>query len=101
MLTKRDLENIGLVVDKLIDKRFIDFAIKMEEMINSKIESLAIMVARGFEEAKENTQRWIRESEERLSSRIDHIEFGLIREHSNRIERLEDNVRIIKTDLGL
>jgi hypothetical protein len=68
-----------------------------KEYFDKAIEKLAISTARGFEEAKTN----LKETEERLAVRIDHIEYGLIREHGNRIEKLEDNMRIVKTDLGM
>jgi len=57
-------------------------------------EDLAQMVAKGFE----NTAT--KDDIARLDERLDSIE-GFMRGHDNRIERLEDNMRQVKTKLEL
>ncbi len=112
MLTETDLENIGELIDTKLDKKLSGFGVgleaRLEAKIDTKIEELAIMVARGFEEAKkdlneakEELRDKMRDMKEELLVRIDHIEFNLHRNHDNRIEKLEDDMRIVKTDLGL
>lgn len=79
-----------------------------QQFINKKIEHLASMVAKGFENT--STKKDISEINTRLDhvdkrldgidERLDRIENLLIRAHENRIERLEDKVRILETALG-
>lgn len=72
-----------------------------QQFINKKIEHLAGMVAKGFENT--STKKDISEINTRLDrvdERLDRIENLLIRAHENRIERLEDKVRILETALG-
>lgn len=79
-----------------------------QQFINKKIDHLAGMVAKGFENTA--TKKDVSGLETRLDGidkrldgidvRLDHIENLLIRAHENRIERLEDKVRILETALG-
>lgn len=72
-----------------------------QHFINKKIDGLASMVARGFEHTA--TKKDISEVRTRLDGiddRLDRIENLLIRAHENRIERLEDKVRVLETALG-
>ncbi|MCK5059725.1 MAG: hypothetical protein KAR00_01090 [Candidatus Pacebacteria bacterium] len=68
-------------------------------IIKSKvtIEKLAGMVAGGFKEA--SADRKIIEA--RLIQRIEILEHRVLNEHSTWIDILEDNVRQIKTKLGI
>ncbi len=65
------------------------------------LEDLALMVARGFDEVNSKiaelaTKVELQKVEERLTKRIDHIENLLLTDHRNRIERLEDRIRVLE-----
>jgi hypothetical protein len=66
------------------------------------IEQLAEMVAHGFSEtAKKADISAVRQRLEEFATRLDRIENLLLRDHLNRIERLEDSVRVLKTESGM
>ena len=70
------------------------------------IDGLAIMVQRGFESTalKIDMDEGFVRVDKRLDiidKRLDRNENILIRAHENRIERLEDELRIVKTHLKL
>ena len=76
---------------------------KKEEMT---MEKLAIMVKNGFDvtATKEEMRGGFGVMDKRFNEvekRLDRIENLLIRDHSNKIERLEDSMRIVKTKLGI
>jgi len=59
------------------------------------IEKLAEMTQRGFESLEKTMEKRFDE----VDKRFDRIENITLRNHKNRIEKLEDNVREIKTTL--
>jgi archaellum component FlaC len=75
------------------------------------IEDLALMTQRGFSEVhidldsfkKEVNERFNRVDERfgQVDKRFDHIENLLLRAHDNRIEKIEDDIRFLKTTLKL
>lgn len=70
------------------------------------IDDLAIMVSRGFENTatKQDIHEIKEEMNERFDNvniRLDHIEHHLIFGHTNRLESLEDSVRLLKTKAGV
>ena len=67
------------------------------EGVDKQIENLATMTAKGFEETASKVD--LQKVETRLDRRLDRIENLLIRDHNNRIERLEDKVRVLETAL--
>lgn len=74
------------------------------------IEDLAGMTQRGFDgvdkrfgqvDSKiESFRAEVNQRFEHIDARFDHIENLLIRAHENRIEKLEDDMRILKTLVG-
>lgn len=70
------------------------------------IEDLAVMVKRGFDETakKEGVDKRFDEVDERfdkIDKRLDHIENLILRDHVQRIERLEDTVLQLKVKVGM
>lgn len=80
---------------------------KKEKM---NIDKLAIMIKNGFDNVDEKmaTKQEMQEGFDVVNKRFDgidarlnKIENLLIRAHENRIERLEDNMRLVKTKLAI
>lgn len=73
------------------------------------IEDLARITKNGFDTTA--TKQEMREVNDRLDkmdgrldkmdSRLDKMENLLLRAHENRIEKLEDNMRLVKTKIGI
>ncbi len=88
---------------------------KMKKVKKSEItiDDLAVMVSRGFENTttKQDLSGLKEEMNERfdnvdirlqkIDGRLDHIEHHLIFGHTNRLEYLEDAVRLLKTKAGV
>ena len=74
---------------------------RKSKTIDQKIDDLAAMVARGFENlaTKDELQNGLRGLEERLTKRLDRIEF-FVTGHERRIEILEDRVRQLAVRAG-
>ncbi len=65
------------------------------------IDDLARMVQKGFEEtATRGDVSEINTRLDKMDTHLDHIENLLIRAHENRLEILEDKMRIIETAMG-
>ena len=65
-------------------------------------DALARMVKEGFDQTA--TKEQFHTIEKRLGqvdTRLDRIENLLLQDHLNRIERLEDDIRILKTKAGV
>jgi hypothetical protein len=71
--------------------RFGDLATK--DFITEKIDYLAKLIARGFTEMDKRFDA--------IDARFDRIENITLRDHENRIERLEDGQRVVKTYLKI
>lgn len=77
------------------------------------IDDLAIMVQKGFNETASKTDMNVRFEVidarfdavdarfDKVDERLDRIENILIRAHDDRLDRLEDSVRILKTKAGI
>lgn len=73
------------------------------------IEDLALITQRGFEgleqRMREEFKQELKETEKRLTEKLDdrcdRIEFILLRDQSNRLERLEDKMRRVETALEI
>lgn len=66
------------------------------------IDDLAQMVAKGFDGVDKRFDDVASKDDiKRLDTRLDHIENLLIRAHDNRIEKLEDKMRIVETAIGM
>lgn len=70
------------------------------------LDKLAVIVKNGFDATA--TKQEMREGFgsvnkriDGIDTRLDRIENLLIRAHENRIERLEDGMRLVKTQLGI
>ncbi len=76
-----------------------------KEYFDQALEKFAQIIFRGcaLKEDLKNlaTKDDVRQAEERLTQRIDKIEYNLLRAHENRLDKVEDNIRIVKTKLGL
>ena len=68
----------------------------MSKKLEVQIENLAIAVHNGFKEMREEMDRRFTE----VDQRFDRVEMLLLG-HTNRIEILEDKVRLISTKIGL
>ncbi len=79
---------------KAVDKKINDLAASVDE----RFDDLAAMTARGFEETATKTE--LHAVEARLDIRLDRIENILLRDHNNRIERLEDKLLQVEVILG-
>ena len=96
-----------------------DFEKRIEEKINKlaettaagfkavdkKIDGLAAMVNRGFEETAtkaelEDVRVELKGEMSEVKMRLDRIENILLRDHNNRIERLEDKLLQVEVILG-
>jgi hypothetical protein len=116
MLTKQDRSYI----DNLLDKRFDDFEVRFESKMDAKFESLAIMIQRGFSECvtktefrdfKSDMDERFNSVDERFTSVDNHLdnlegkmntlEFKLITAPNNRLDKVEDDIRQIKSKVGL
>ncbi|MFA5830610.1 MAG: hypothetical protein WC878_02150 [Candidatus Paceibacterota bacterium] len=82
--------------------------IKQSTKKETESEMLARLVASGFEDVSKNFEQMrseIKETEARITGhvndRCDRIEYILLRAQDNRIERLEDNMRRVKTALEM
>ena len=91
-------------------KQFLEKAFKKTD---AAIENLAAMTARGFEKVDKRFEKVDKRLDgidgrldgidgrlDGIDVRLDRIENLLIRDNTNRIERLEDKIRIIETALG-
>lgn len=94
MLNTKDLELIEGIVKKIV-----------HEVVNSELSEFAIMVQNGFREIMETkadkadvaTKIDIENLESRLGAKIDRLD----NKFEGRIEKTEDNIRIIKTKLKI
>lgn len=68
--------------------------VRVEKNTDKKIDDLAQMVAKGFEETSKEVNLQFNEVNERL----DRIEKILFWDYKNRIEKLEDQVKELQTD---
>ena len=66
------------------------------------IDDLAVMVKKGFDETEKrvNLDALTKDVAE-LSTKVTRIENILIRAHDNRIYKVEDDIRLIKTKVGI
>lgn len=82
-------------------KKEIKKVVKQSTKKETESEMLARLVVSGFEqmrlEIKETETRIMRH----VDDRCDRIEYLLLRAQDNRIERLEDNMRLVKTALEI
>ncbi|MEK7152175.1 MAG: hypothetical protein AAB773_01965 [Patescibacteria group bacterium] len=91
-------------------KQFLEKGFKKTD---AAIENLAAMTARGFEKVDKRFEKVDKRLDgidgrldgidsrlDGIDVRLDRIENLLIRDNTNRIERLEDKIRIIETALG-
>lgn len=74
--------------------------------VDRKIDELAVLVQSGFKEIIETKadKRDLEETDkkiEKIDYRLDVIEYKLVGGQGRRIERLEDDIRIVKTKIGL
>jgi ribosome-associated translation inhibitor RaiA len=77
---------------------------------NQLVEDLAISVQKGFIEVKQEMKAGFKAVDERLNKveerldkveeRLENIE-GLVGGHERRFERLEDDMRVVKTKVGI
>ncbi|MEK7169683.1 MAG: hypothetical protein AAB767_00150 [Patescibacteria group bacterium] len=66
------------------------------------IDDLAVMVKKGFDEtAKRVNLDALTKDVAELSTKVTRIENILIRAHDNRIYKVEDDIRLIKTKVGI
>ncbi len=97
---ERDFKKIEEKINKLsaattrgfagADKKIADLAVTINTLAKATtqgFEGMAIMVQRGFEETATKTE--LNAVESRLSMRLDRIENILLRDHNNRIERID------------
>lgn len=66
------------------------------------IEDLAMMTQKGFSHSAEELKNFRTEVNKRFDKmdiRLDHIENLILTDHRNRLERLEDKIRVIETAL--
>ena len=63
------------------------------------LETLAGMVKRGFDETAKKTE--VDARFDGIEKELQRIENIVIRAHDNRITALEDNMRLVKTKLGV
>ena len=82
----------------------------MKKTTNQLIENLAISVQKGFIEVKEEfkeVRREIKELDQKFDERFDKVEErlenieGFVGGHERRFERLEDDMRMVKTKVGI
>ncbi len=98
-ITFDDLAEITQAGFVKIEKNFIkvdENFVKAEKNTDKKIESLALMVAKGFEETAKKVDMNIQFGE--VNKRLDKIENILSWEYRGRIEKLESEVKELQTD---
>src|SRR3989338_6863257 len=86
---------------KAVDEKIDGLAASVDE----KIDGLAAMVSRGFEETAtkaelEDVRVELKGEMSEVKMRLDRIENILLRDHNNRIERLEDKLLQVEVILG-
>lgn len=75
----------------------------MKDNSDEKLDELALMIGRGFNELRDNMNAKFAGVEQKLGGieqRLDRVEF-LVNGQDNRISVLEDRVRQISTKIGL
>jgi hypothetical protein len=118
MLNTKDLELIGEVINKtvppivhkIVHEVVNEVVPKMvrgivHEVVNAELSEFAIMVQNGFREIMETkadkadvaTKIDIENLESRLGAKIDRLD----NKFEGRIEKVEDNIRVIKTKLKI
>ena len=65
------------------------------------LDELAAMVKRGFDQTATKEDTATKDDIKRIEQRIDILEYRVLNSHANRLETLEDDVRRIKTTLGI
>jgi len=80
-------------VDKKMDERFA----KAEKDTDRKIDDLATMVQNGFMSARED----LLVVKAELKNDISRLENVVMGNYERRLERVEDNVRLLKTKAGI
>ncbi len=66
------------------------------------IEDLARITKNGFDTtATKQEMREVNDRLDKMDGRLDKMENLLLRAHENRIEKLEDNMRLVKTKIGI
>lgn len=76
---------------------------KKKKTTNQLIEDLAISVQNGFIEVKQEfkeVKREIKELDQKVDKRFDKIE-SFVNGHERRFDRLEDDMRVVKTKVGM
>jgi len=77
---------------------------------NQLVEDLARAVQKGFVEVKEEfkeVRQEIKELDQKVDKRFDKVEErldrieGFVTGHGNRLDRLEDNMLVVKTKVGI
>ena len=95
-------DNVSDKIDNLVSVVKVGFekVDKKFESVDKQIDNLAISVKKGFDEADKNLKDFRVEVNVRFNkveTRLDRIENILVTGHENRIERLEDKVRVLET----
>jgi hypothetical protein len=118
MITKEDISQI--LKSALAEFR-ISFKAEVIEIVETSVEKLAIITAKGFEDVhaeikaikevmatKEDlkgyaTKEDLQKLEAKMATKenLEDMEERLTMKHGNRIERLEDGMRVVKTHLKL
>lgn len=95
MLTKEDIQ--------FIRKQFEEFEIRFEAKIDKKFEYFAMMIKNALDTKPDRAElsAGLAGVEERLTKRIDVLEYKILNSHERRLDALEDDVRHIKTKLQL
>jgi hypothetical protein len=91
MLNKEDLQFISDKFDTFeakIDKKFEQFAVMIKNALDTKPD-------------REELNAGLAGVQERLTKRIDVLEYKIVNSHERRLDMLEDDVRYIKTKLQL
>lgn len=91
MLTKEDLQFISKKFESFeakIDKTFEQFAVMIKSVLDTKPD-------------REEFNAGLAGVEERLTKRIDVLEYKIVSSHERRLNILEDDVRHIKSKLQL
>ena|SRR3989338_7579576 len=103
MTTISALEKRTIALDKKIEVGFANLSV----LIDRSIESLAISIKNNFDRIDERFEQVDRQFEQvderfdQMDKRFDRIENVSMGGHERRIENLEDDVRIVKTKIGL
>lgn len=79
------------------DRKYID------DLFDEKIGVLAIMIQNGFDELNRNKadKTDLKTAIDRLEGRMNTLEFKLITAPNNRLDKVEDDIRQIKSKVGL